>query len=72
MSRLDAPARGDYLYIIPKGGGDIIAGMEGGAVVVTDSRTLDVVKRTHVEFRRVSSRNWGTCTVVLGIDPSGQ
>lgn len=63
-------ARGDYLYVSARGGGDIIAGMEGGRVVVIDSRTLDIVKRIPVEvpagvFSRLRAR-----TVVVGIGPS--
>lgn len=65
-------ARGDYLYVSARGGGDQTAGREGGRVVIIDARSLEIVRTEPVEvpagvFSRLRAR-----TVVVGLEPSGE
>lgn len=62
-------ARGDFLYVSARAGGDRTAGFERGALVVIDTATLSVVKRIPMEvpagvFSRVRAR-----AVVVGMQP---
>ncbi|HMM53737.1 MAG TPA: cytochrome D1 domain-containing protein [Candidatus Desulfobacillus sp.] len=65
-------ARGDFIYVSARGGGDRTAGLEKGRVVVIDSATLDIVKRLPVDvpagvFSRVRAR-----AVVVGMQPEAR
>ncbi len=65
-------ARGDYLYVSARGGGDRIAGLESGRLVIIDAKTLDIVKTIPMEvpagvFSRLRAR-----AVVVGMEPAAR
>ena len=65
-------ARGDYLYVSARAGGDRTAGFESGKLVIIDARTLDIVKTEPMEvpagvFSRLRAR-----AVVVGMEPGGR
>jgi mono/diheme cytochrome c family protein/DNA-binding beta-propeller fold protein YncE len=65
-------ARGDYIYVSARAGGDSSAGFERGRLVVIDARSLDIVKKIPMEvpagvFSRARAR-----TVVVGMQPAAR
>lgn len=65
-------ARGDYIYVSARAGGDRTAGFESGRLVVIDAATLDIAKTIPMEvpagvFSRLRAR-----TVVVGMEPAAR
>jgi mono/diheme cytochrome c family protein/DNA-binding beta-propeller fold protein YncE len=65
-------ARGDYLYVSARAGGDRTAGFERGKLVIIDAGTLDIVKTIPMEVPAGVFSHLRARAVVVGLEPAGR